>query len=621
MGINFLPDMKGYTGQQPFRFWCQTVLPLVYDDSLSYYELLNKVVFYLNNVISDVSNVEDNVTSLYEAFGELQDYVNHYFDTLDISSEIDRKLDEMALDGSLASAVQPIISAQVAAWLAEHVTPTTPAIDDSLTIEGAGADAYATGVAIYGVRNHEDVRTYSNGAYTKYNSEDFTDIADMPNWSYFMAIGSTIQAKLNENFIWTLQPNLSYFVQKISTVTRQNSAAIYFIFSIGGTELYWGNQLAGEEVPTPVKWRKFKIPQGNTYYDTLLRPIYKYCYNEYERIPGWWEANGNLGNLDGYYHTQFYRVNPGDTLYFGYTNLTVRYLGYFFDENKEPVSAVYGATATNPSIEEYVYDSPSIVPYAYGNYETLYKCTVPAGCYYVSMNISRYTEMRNCMSNVPSLVLTDTGDVIRYGPEYSDNKKLGIIGPSTVMIDRLYRSEISGYIRGFQEYLVPYFKAVKSYGLSNGSWFERNGESIYTEVVTNQLQTDCDTFLIMSSSNGINDCTVGDPDDSDPTTYFGGINGTIDYLYNLCGKFIKIYLSDIPHGYNYYHTTGRKAKVDEINAKYEQLSSIRGIELIKFSETSGINEDNCAEFTYDNTHWNQEGNRVIGQLLVRKLVK
>ena len=49
---DFTPTMKGYTGQGAFRFWCQTVLPLVYDDSLSYYELLNKVVVYLNNTIS-----------------------------------------------------------------------------------------------------------------------------------------------------------------------------------------------------------------------------------------------------------------------------------------------------------------------------------------------------------------------------------------------------------------------------------------------------------------------------------------------------------------------------------------------------------------------------------------
>lgn len=34
-----------------FRFWCQKVLPAVYDDSLSYYELLAKVIEKLNEVI------------------------------------------------------------------------------------------------------------------------------------------------------------------------------------------------------------------------------------------------------------------------------------------------------------------------------------------------------------------------------------------------------------------------------------------------------------------------------------------------------------------------------------------------------------------------------------------
>ena len=49
----FAPPQKDYIPTAPFRFWCQKVLPLVYDDSLSYYELLNKVVKYLNDVIAN----------------------------------------------------------------------------------------------------------------------------------------------------------------------------------------------------------------------------------------------------------------------------------------------------------------------------------------------------------------------------------------------------------------------------------------------------------------------------------------------------------------------------------------------------------------------------------------
>ena len=44
-----------------FKFWCQKVLPLVYDDSLSYYEILCKVVQYLNKVIEDVNTIPEYI--------------------------------------------------------------------------------------------------------------------------------------------------------------------------------------------------------------------------------------------------------------------------------------------------------------------------------------------------------------------------------------------------------------------------------------------------------------------------------------------------------------------------------------------------------------------------------
>ena len=110
---NFTPTLKGYTGQAPFKFWCQTVLPLVYDDSLSYYELLNKVVNYLNNVISDVANVEDNVNGLHDAYVSLQNYVNDYFSSLDVQEEINNKLDEMVSDGTLPAIVARLSAGRV----------------------------------------------------------------------------------------------------------------------------------------------------------------------------------------------------------------------------------------------------------------------------------------------------------------------------------------------------------------------------------------------------------------------------------------------------------------------------------------------------------------------------
>ena len=119
------PNMGTYNSPQTFRFWCQKVLPLVYDNSLSYYELLCKVVDYLNKTMEDVNTAVQDVENLNSAFGslenhvnasetallqaynDLQDYVNTYFNNLDVQEEINNKLDVMAEDGTLDTLLLP----------------------------------------------------------------------------------------------------------------------------------------------------------------------------------------------------------------------------------------------------------------------------------------------------------------------------------------------------------------------------------------------------------------------------------------------------------------------------------------------------------------------------------
>ena len=103
---------EAYTGQSKLRFWCQKVLPLVYDESLSYYELLNKVVYYLNNTITDVSACEDNITALRDAFVHLQDYVNEVLD--DFAPEVERVIDEMIDSGEFGEILADLVNGLIA---------------------------------------------------------------------------------------------------------------------------------------------------------------------------------------------------------------------------------------------------------------------------------------------------------------------------------------------------------------------------------------------------------------------------------------------------------------------------------------------------------------------------
>ena len=70
MSADFKPPLKPYSDINKFKFWCQKVLPLVYDESLSYYEVLAKMVTYINNLIDDVATLETNLEALKEVVEE-----------------------------------------------------------------------------------------------------------------------------------------------------------------------------------------------------------------------------------------------------------------------------------------------------------------------------------------------------------------------------------------------------------------------------------------------------------------------------------------------------------------------------------------------------------------------
>ena len=63
-----------------FRFWCQKVLPLVYDDSLSYYEVLCKFVEYINNLIEQDKVFADDIAELQTELAQVQEWIDN-FDT------------------------------------------------------------------------------------------------------------------------------------------------------------------------------------------------------------------------------------------------------------------------------------------------------------------------------------------------------------------------------------------------------------------------------------------------------------------------------------------------------------------------------------------------------------
>ena len=96
--------MKNLTPIQKSPFCCYVakVIPLVFDESMSYYETLCALKSYLENtVIPAVNEDKEAINEIQELVAELQEYITTYFENLDVQEEVNNKLDEMAQDGTL----------------------------------------------------------------------------------------------------------------------------------------------------------------------------------------------------------------------------------------------------------------------------------------------------------------------------------------------------------------------------------------------------------------------------------------------------------------------------------------------------------------------------------------
>lgn len=79
---------------KPLHFWCQKVLPLVYDDSLSYYEVLCKLREKINEIIEVSNGWQDQYDELVKVMEQLQEWIDN-FDTSYIEKLIQEKIATM----------------------------------------------------------------------------------------------------------------------------------------------------------------------------------------------------------------------------------------------------------------------------------------------------------------------------------------------------------------------------------------------------------------------------------------------------------------------------------------------------------------------------------------------
>jgi hypothetical protein len=211
---NFTPELGNYKTLQPFRYWCQKVLPLVYDDSLSYYELLCKVVDYLNKIMEDVETLHGDVTNLYTAYEQLQNYVNTYFSSLDVQEEINNKLDALIASGEFESMLTRMFN--------DYIDYITPEIfnckGDGITDDTENLKKAIT----YAINNHVQLRGSAGKSYLI--TSDINCVGTL-NWD-----GRTSTMILNNCSIIFNNEVMTNFCNILNLTIRANSAKTPIIF-------------------------------------------------------------------------------------------------------------------------------------------------------------------------------------------------------------------------------------------------------------------------------------------------------------------------------------------------------------------------------------------------------
>lgn len=101
-----------YKNLSPFKWFILENFPFIEADfdALTEWQLFCKIGKEINKIIDSQNIVGEQAENLTNAFNELQNYINNYFNNLDVQEEINNKLNEMAENGTLEEIISKYIT-------------------------------------------------------------------------------------------------------------------------------------------------------------------------------------------------------------------------------------------------------------------------------------------------------------------------------------------------------------------------------------------------------------------------------------------------------------------------------------------------------------------------------
>lgn len=161
--------------------------PFVYDNNISLLELVRRLYKFVNELATCVQELDNEFT-------DLKDYVDNYFNNLDVSSEIKKVLQEMIDDGTLAE----IINQELLGNINNEIT----SINETLATVNSTLEQHGTELTYLTYRDRFQVASCSINANYAITNSNFTIQNDDVIFIHFNeALDGTKDATLTINGI------------------------------------------------------------------------------------------------------------------------------------------------------------------------------------------------------------------------------------------------------------------------------------------------------------------------------------------------------------------------------------------------------------------------------------
>lgn len=209
---NNYTDMKNLT---PFKLCVLQNFPFIEVDfdAVTNYQLLCKVVEYLNKVIDNNNKQNNNITQLEQNFITLYNYVKDYFDDLDVQDEINNKIDNLITTGEFNSFLSGIYTPEMFGAKGDGVTDDTEAIQKALAFNNVNISKNY--LITENLVLHSNLKVFGGGTITK--KSEFND--SYLNHSIFSCINSN---NIDINNIVLISNSLAISVHGCSNVNITN---------------------------------------------------------------------------------------------------------------------------------------------------------------------------------------------------------------------------------------------------------------------------------------------------------------------------------------------------------------------------------------------------------------